>query len=385
LQLCKQQHCIGKVRRLYKWKFYWLASANEAMASEVAGSSRASAGDWLCVHCTTLNKPEYVNCTSCFVRRTGAPRLKEEDLIRHSFVDRIKNLFIPNTRNCLKCPTKISADRLYCPRCASNDAVGKICAKYRQPLNDDSDSILSNFSPDHQKDSKLQTHSNSSHARKDNDCTIARTSHHRISRASSVPHETVASLEPMTDLAPSNSMAWQCTFCGVFNFTYCQNGRCYVCRIGQWPSHPSSHSLVQPALHKTETSLAHLDPLVTPPSLARNHSTPLLVPPDPFSQHPTPRTDQASSVRSTCVGPVHGASRRPRERPADLLYAPSHQLHSTSYTDQYTPSMVVKRLDDSHHANLCYQNICQYCKEVPVGKEVAERKEKERGKEWGGR
>ncbi len=54
-------------------------------------------GDWQCVRCMTINEPELVNCTSCFARQTGAPKLTEE--LGHvtssdkqtSFMDRIKS------------------------------------------------------------------------------------------------------------------------------------------------------------------------------------------------------------------------------------------------------------------------------------------------------
>ena len=357
------------------------------MTSEVAGTSTS---EWQCLHCTTLNKPEHVNCTSCLVRRTGAPKLKEEDLIRHTVVDKVKNWLFPRERTCLKCPTK--ANSLYCPQCADEGAAGAVCGKYRLPMEvdfDQYDMVASskfdnnprddptphsipgpNSTPHQDREWQLQaTHYNSNHGRRDSNGFIAH-SHRWISRTSSMLQESVTSAD---DLVSGDSRhCWQCSFCGVINFTCYDGGRCYVCRIGQRLAHSSSCSLLHPAPHRTDAPATNLDQSVPPPSLIRNHHT-SLDSPEPSSKPAIYRTGHGGSVSI-----IDGASKGPRERPADLRYAPPHQPHrgeSHPCTDQYTPSMVVKRLDDSHQADLSYQHICQYCQEVGWGWR----------KGWGGR
>ena len=293
--------------------------------------------DWQCVHCTTLNKPELVNCVSCFSRRKGAAKLTNEDLLpkQNSFVDKIKNLVWSqkqkNSKTCPKCKAEVPANKFFCsvcdpdpdrpstslnakhkkssktcPKCKAEVPANKffcsVCNPYRpsslyakHKMSKEEAAILDQFeiisssefdtepssnlltpttvspspSPPTVADSSLSSDRprpqsswpHSSQQGSSTRDTFKGNGDHSLPtayEASSVSTSPAHAHRDIPRRYGSDSICWECSFCGVFNFTIPHGHRCYVCGIGRCP-----RDLVS-GTHPPQSNMQrHLNPTVT--------------------------------------------------------------------------------------------------------------------------
>ena len=85
---------------------------------------------WTCVHCTTINRPDLINCESCFERRKGVDKLSLEELGSHqpqsnstttSLIEKLKNIFSRQkpSWNCPQCTLKVPGSYKFCTACGT--------------------------------------------------------------------------------------------------------------------------------------------------------------------------------------------------------------------------------------------------------------------------
>ncbi len=84
---------------------------------------------WTCLACTTINRPDLINCQSCFERRKGLDKLSLEETqqpppihssLTSEWIGKVKNIFLPKPPwDCPVCTLKVQGHIRICSACGT--------------------------------------------------------------------------------------------------------------------------------------------------------------------------------------------------------------------------------------------------------------------------